>query len=174
MWEMRVHSLGQRDPLKEVIATHSSILAWRIARTEEPGGVERVTRDWSSLARTHAQQDYLNGYTLWFENTLQAYGQRSLSSWGTRVMFSVSVTHRIFLPIPESGNWHLWRHLEFKREHERPAVVPLQSRFSELSFHPFEASLTRNVFALWWPPASFGRMNITKNMNITSQPVLFS
>ena len=42
---MRVQSLGQKDPLKEVIATHSSILAWRIAWTEEPGGVERVTRD---------------------------------------------------------------------------------------------------------------------------------
>ena len=63
-------------------------------------------------------------------------------------MFSVSVTHRMFLPIPESENWHLWRHLEFKRERERPAVVPLQSSFSELSFCPFEASLTRSVSAL--------------------------
>ena len=32
-------SLSQEDPLAEVIATHSSILAWRIAWTEEPGGL---------------------------------------------------------------------------------------------------------------------------------------
>ena len=31
-------SLGQEDPLEEGMATHSSILAWRIPRTEEPGG----------------------------------------------------------------------------------------------------------------------------------------
>ena len=37
--ETRVQSLGQEDPLKEEIATHSSILAWRIPWTEEPGGL---------------------------------------------------------------------------------------------------------------------------------------
>ena len=31
--------LGQKDPLEEETATHSSILAWRIPRTEEPGGL---------------------------------------------------------------------------------------------------------------------------------------
>ena len=30
--------MGQEDPLEEGMATHSSILAWRIPRTEEPGG----------------------------------------------------------------------------------------------------------------------------------------
>ena len=34
----RVRSLGREDPLEEDIATHSSILAWRIPWTEEPGG----------------------------------------------------------------------------------------------------------------------------------------
>ena len=34
--EMRVRSFGQEDPLKEEIATQSSILAWRIPWTEEP------------------------------------------------------------------------------------------------------------------------------------------
>ena len=36
--ETRVLSLGQEDPLEKGIATHSSILAWRISWTEEPGG----------------------------------------------------------------------------------------------------------------------------------------
>ena len=35
-----VQSLGQRDPLEEEMATHSSILAWRIPQTEEPGGLQ--------------------------------------------------------------------------------------------------------------------------------------
>ena len=35
--EMGVRSLGQEDPLQEEMATHSSILSWRIPWTEEPG-----------------------------------------------------------------------------------------------------------------------------------------
>ena len=45
----------QEDPLEEGMATHSSILAWRIPQTEEPGrlqstGSQRVRHDWSDLA----------------------------------------------------------------------------------------------------------------------------
>ena len=40
--ETRVQSLGEEDPLEEGMATHSSILAWRIPRTEEPGGLQSV------------------------------------------------------------------------------------------------------------------------------------
>ena len=36
--EMQVRSLDQEDPLEEEMATHSSILAWRIPWTEDPGG----------------------------------------------------------------------------------------------------------------------------------------
>ena len=44
--EMRVRSLGWEDPLEEGMATHSSILAWRIPWTEEPAGatVRGVTK----------------------------------------------------------------------------------------------------------------------------------
>ena len=38
MWETRVPSLSQEDPLEEGTAIHSSILAWRIPWAEEPGG----------------------------------------------------------------------------------------------------------------------------------------
>ena len=37
--EMRVRSLDWEEPLEEEKATHSRILAWRIPRTEEPGGL---------------------------------------------------------------------------------------------------------------------------------------
>ena len=36
--EIRVRSLGWEDPLEKGMATHSSLLAWRIPWTEEPGG----------------------------------------------------------------------------------------------------------------------------------------
>ena len=39
MRETRVQSLGREDPLEKEMATHSSILAWRIPWTEEPGGL---------------------------------------------------------------------------------------------------------------------------------------
>ena len=40
MQETQVQSLGQEDPLEEGMAAHSSILAWRIPWTEEPGGLQ--------------------------------------------------------------------------------------------------------------------------------------
>ena len=50
MPETQVQSLGWEDPLEKGMATHSSILAWRIPWTEEPGelpsmGLQRVGRD---------------------------------------------------------------------------------------------------------------------------------
>ena len=39
MWETWVPSLGQEELLEKKMATHSSILAWRIPWTEEPGGL---------------------------------------------------------------------------------------------------------------------------------------
>ena len=53
MWETWDLSQGWEDPLEEGMATHSSILAWRIPRTEEPGrlqsiGLQRVGHDLSN------------------------------------------------------------------------------------------------------------------------------
>ena len=42
MWETWVQSLGWKDPLEEGMAAHSSILAWRIPWTEEPGGLQSM------------------------------------------------------------------------------------------------------------------------------------
>ena len=42
--ETRVQSLGWQDALEEEMTTHSSILAWRIPWTEEPGGLQSVGR----------------------------------------------------------------------------------------------------------------------------------
>ena len=42
MQETRVLSLSQEDPLEEELATHSSIIAWEIPWTEEPGGLQSM------------------------------------------------------------------------------------------------------------------------------------
>ena len=42
MQETLVRSLGQEDPLEKGMVTHSSILAWRIPWTEEPGGLQSM------------------------------------------------------------------------------------------------------------------------------------
>ena len=54
MW---IQSLGWEDPLEKGMVTHSSILAWRIPWTEEPGGLQsigshRVGHNWSNVAHT--------------------------------------------------------------------------------------------------------------------------
>ena len=52
-WETWVRSLGREDPLEKEMATHSSILAWKIPRMQEPGGLQsmgsqRVGHNWAT------------------------------------------------------------------------------------------------------------------------------
>ena len=59
MQETQGRSLGWEGPLEEGMATHSSVLAWRIPRTEEAGGLQsmgsqRVGHDWASDTTTDA------------------------------------------------------------------------------------------------------------------------
>ena len=60
MWETWVRSLGQEDPLEKEMATHSSILAWKIPWTDKPGrqsmGSQRVGHE---LVTKQQQQQYI-------------------------------------------------------------------------------------------------------------------
>jgi len=58
-------SLDQEDPLEESMAIHSSILAWRIPRTKEPGGftVHRVTKSWTRLNWLSSNRTLFTIYT---------------------------------------------------------------------------------------------------------------
>ena len=67
MQETQFQSLGQEDPLEKEMATHSSILAWRIPWTEEPGGlyiVHRVTKN-SNMIKTNVEA-MVNPYKFFF------------------------------------------------------------------------------------------------------------
>ena len=61
MQEMGIQSLSQEDPLEKEMATHSSILAWKIPRTEEPGGLQsmgsqRVGQDLVTKQQNNARE----------------------------------------------------------------------------------------------------------------------
>ena len=61
MWETWVRSLGREDPLEKEMATHSSILAWRIPWTEELGGLQSTGRKESDTTeRLHFTFSKLN------------------------------------------------------------------------------------------------------------------
>ena len=61
--EKQVRSLGQEDPLEKGMATHSSILAWRIPGTEEPGGLQSKggqESDMTERLNTHVYNEDIN------------------------------------------------------------------------------------------------------------------
>ena len=108
-----VWSLGWEDPLEEGMATHSSILVWRIPWTGEPGrlqstGSQRVRPDWSYLALIqHTQHSIIRIYHIFFIHPsvfiylfLAALGLRccvqafsSCSKWGLLSSCGVWTSH---------------------------------------------------------------------------------
>ena len=82
MQETWVRSLGREDPLEKEMATRSSILAWRIPWTEEPGGLQStgsqsVGHDWATLL-------------------LLYYGLIYWHIWGAIILFTSSTIDKIF------------------------------------------------------------------------------
>ena len=49
----QVQSLGQEDTLEQGMASHCSVLAWRVSRTKETGGLQFTGSDMTDLPRTH-------------------------------------------------------------------------------------------------------------------------
>ena len=62
MQETRVQSLGGEDPLEKGRATHSSVLVWRISRTEEPGGLPSMGLQKNRHNILTKQHDYQESY----------------------------------------------------------------------------------------------------------------
>ena len=69
MQETGVRSLGGKDPLEEAMATHSSILAWRIPWTEELGRLQSMVLQTArhDLATKQQHLDHSNGSRMWNE-----------------------------------------------------------------------------------------------------------
>ena len=71
MQETWIWSLGREDPLEKGMATHFSILAWRIPWTEKPDGLqsmglERVGHDWVTNTHTHTHTQGEDDFSLFF------------------------------------------------------------------------------------------------------------
>ena len=60
MQKAQVQALGQEDPLEKETATHSSIFAWRIPWTEEPGGLQSTgCKESDTTERLHFQANFI-------------------------------------------------------------------------------------------------------------------
>ena len=70
--ETGVRSLGREDPLEEGMATHSSILAWRIPRTEEPGGLQPM-----GSRESDTMEQACSVLRLWFFKSTVQWGGHS-------------------------------------------------------------------------------------------------
>ena len=105
---MQVRYNRQEDPLEEAVATHSSILTWRISWTEEPGrlhsiGSNRAGYDWSSLQRsallpyiTHSKLRWISNAVInWLRTTLLASTPNTLLNHPKPQPFRL-------LPIPQN------------------------------------------------------------------------
>ena len=89
MQETRVWSLGWEDPLEKKMATHSSILAWRIPWTEEPGrlqstGLQKVGHDWmTSLYFFTSCHGTAGSFSMWTKSFFFSQWRCSLISLKT-------------------------------------------------------------------------------------------
>ena len=99
MQETWVLSLGRKDPLEKEMATHSSILAWRIPWTEKPGGLQstgsqRVGHDWA----TSLSLGYVGLSCSMWDLSLQSMDFSLVVAHGLKSTGPVAVAHGIRSP----------------------------------------------------------------------------
>ena len=87
MKETQIQSLGQEHLLEKGMATHSSILAWRISWTEEPGslqsmGSQRVGHNWATNTHAHTHT-HTHTHTLTHSLTHTVTSVSIFPSWGS-------------------------------------------------------------------------------------------
>ena len=109
MQEIWVQSLGWEDPLEEGMATHSRILAWRILRTEEPGGLQSIglylsaQLSWTWLS-THARTIRMYELHALFYRSLSYFEPLSLAA-PLELSLGLAMTNQsgwLFFPVPSS------------------------------------------------------------------------
>ena len=153
MW---IWFLGRKDPLEEGMATHSSILAWRIPWTLEPGGLQsiglqRVGHDWSDLAcmrvRNNTEKSLYHiprllqwgntwqGYWHWRKPAIHFFALKiSVTLWKRRASTKISQVEQIVF------RWcfvNLWINFFWLREAEQLLLI-----------HRTADSLTASKFSL--------------------------
>ena len=115
MQEIWVQSLGWEDPLEKGMATDSSILAWRVPWTEEPGGLlfmwsQRVGHDWVTNRHTHPET--------WVRFSCPCFGQKA-ADWESRLSECRVQGH---LGLPSSSQVAWW--LKTKQNKKPAGLIP--------------------------------------------------
>ena len=121
MQEMEVRSLGGEDPLEEGMATHSSILAWKIPWTEEPSGLQsmesqRIGRD---LATEHTHMHKPSLHSLWECFFFHVF---PVSVWFSSWRAKGSSSFRLYPP-------------NFKSQRKSPNTLPRNPSKRFITFH---------------------------------------
>ena len=111
MQETQVRSLGLEDPLEKGMAVHSSILAWRIPWTEEPGGLQsvglqRIRHNWvtntiTTIPITFSSPCWARGKSLW--QVVFASNETLNSSLMVQLIFDSALGWVIRSEMPASG-----------------------------------------------------------------------
>ena len=134
VWETRVQSLGGEDPLERGMATHSSIPAWRITWTEEPGGawqatVHGVCRESTRLSGWHCS--HWNGGNILGLRPLAAVtwgGVCSLKKGAGKLGVPVGVHFNLLWALSSSSvKWWAWGRVRV-RSLPAPNVLGLRGR----------------------------------------------
>ena len=142
--EAQVPSLGQEDPLEEDMATRSSILAWRIPCTEEPGGLQSMGshKSWTRLKwlGTRSQRVRLRRivklgeenvgccwvYMLIITQSSLVLFLQEIKSILQNIFFSATTWNHIYVCRINSGKFHIsWFHCLFiSASQDRTYILP--------------------------------------------------
>ena len=151
MKETQVWSLGQEDPLEEGMATHSSVLAWRIPWIEKPGGLQsigsqRIKQNWSNLAHRHTYLLLMNFwdfvclrkslFLLYFRKIILLRLEFSIG----RYFFKHFKCFTLRPSFPPSFWWEVWYNL---------SLLLLQIRWFSWLFSVFSLCLQFSAVWLW-------------------------
>ena len=103
MQETRVQSLGWEDPLEKEMATHSSVLAWRIPWREEPGrlqstGSQRVGHDWATSLLLSSMFQFFN---------INGHFQENIKTYWTE-QSTIKIYHLVFCISSVQSLNHVW------------------------------------------------------------------
>ena len=112
---MQVRLLGQEDPLEEEITSHSSIVAWEIPWTEEPGGLQsrglqKVGHNWAQHSKVHNQlnQNLEERAQAWALKKSPQMPLKCNQGWETAEMSRVSKLTDVEVSLEIDSNPFLW------------------------------------------------------------------
>ena len=99
--EIPVWLLDWEDPLEEGMATHSSVLAWRIPWTEEPGGLQsiglqRVGHDWGDWACTMEYCSALEKNEIWMDLEIIILSEVTQKEKANTIWYNLHVEYKIW------------------------------------------------------------------------------